>query len=129
MKKKEFKNLVSDMLDNLGNTPEDIAEYLHSTGIKGVGTTATGCVTTRYLNAVMAADPAIESIKVQFTYVQIHRKGWFLPIRIQLPKSLQEFIQLYDAYHYPRLIEEHSTTQRAVEELKQNYEKALNGSI
>ena len=125
MKKKEFKKLVSDMLANLGDTPEAIAKYYESMGIKGTGTTQKQCVTTSYLNAVMASDPTIQDIKVGYEKIQITREGWMFPIKIELSSALKHFITAYDDYTYPQLIE--SPAQRPVDELKKEYEKALNG--
>ena len=89
------------MLDALGNTPDEVADFLRARGIKGIRNT------TRFLNPIVRYAHTLTSNVHGIDIIQgiklriIFAKGEVTEIPV--PQTVQEFLDLFHRGRYPDL--------------------------
>lgn len=92
------RNKLSLLLNTLPDTADDIAVFLEGQGIKGRRGNAEQCAIARYLVANGFTDVDVCSDECD---AAIGGKGY----RTKPPRRVAEFIALFDAAKYPRLLD------------------------
>ncbi len=100
---------VARELASLGNDAAEVAQRLQSAGVAGTPSDAEDCAIAMYLSAIVAADPAIRTLRVSTTRVVVFpARRWQPAFTVALPDAVRAFIAGFDARKYPRLIRERS---------------------
>jgi hypothetical protein len=106
-RRRSLRSATGELLGQLGPTTADVAATLESSGVRGVPRSGTSCVIARYLNAVMAADPQVQSIMVSSEGVTIAvNRWWAADVLVPVPKSVRQFIRQFDGGDYAHLVAE-----------------------
>ncbi len=115
---RDIKRRVGDLLDGLGNDPDEVASSLEAAGVHGVPRSNSSCAIALYTAAVMQVDPRIRSVAVGpctliLTLVRPGdgRSGGRLVV--QLPKPVRGFVDGFDAGRYLRVLRLHTTAESA----------------
>jgi hypothetical protein len=105
---REIKRRVGALLEGLGHDPDEVASSLEAAGVEGVPRSNTSCAIALYASAVMKADPRIKSVAVgPCTLILTLLKEDGRPggkLTVQLPKPVRDFVDEFDAAHYPRVL-------------------------
>jgi hypothetical protein len=99
-----LKQDVSVLLDQLGSTPEGVAQSLHRAGVRGDPFLVSRCPVARYLHAVVGAEPSVGKIKVGLYKAVINRPRWWRPVTIGLPLPVRLFVLGFDRGQFPELL-------------------------
>lgn len=98
---------VREKLDKLATlgTPEAIALELEAQGITAQRKDAYSCAIAKYLDNPEGTRYATGSVAVTASYVMVHwgTEGGAAD-HISTPRAVSDFIQFFDAGHYPALI-------------------------
>jgi hypothetical protein len=94
---------VSSLLNQLGETPEEIAESLADSGVTGQRYNMTDCPLARYTNAVMAFDPQIVQVKVGIRRL-IVKGPWRLRCTTPIPTPVRAFVRAFDDGTFAALV-------------------------
>ena len=95
-----LERLVTATLTTIGNTSDDVADFMRSLAIKGRRNDETDCPLARLLLRM----PEVEQVAVIDDHVYVWGDA-LNPIVITLPKPVAEFVTRYDARIYLDLIE------------------------
>jgi hypothetical protein len=112
---RQIKKKTSGLLAQLGDTPDEVAETLRSTGVHGVPKDNQSCAVALYLSALVGSEPRIRSVTVGHCSLMINLVA---PVDarpagrlwIQLPKPVRGFVAAFDARQYPEVTREPSVT-------------------
>jgi hypothetical protein len=99
-----LKQEVSVLLDQLGTTPEGVAESLHRAGVRGDPFLVSRCPVARYLHAVVGAEPNVGKIKVGLYKAVINGPRWWRPMTVGLPLQVRLFVLGFDRGQFPQLL-------------------------
>jgi hypothetical protein len=105
--RREIKVQIRDLLVGLGEDRSAVAGTLARAGVQGVPADADRCAVAQYLQAVVGADPRVESIGVHVGHVRVwlsDQRRLHLPVRVRVPGSVRKFVAAFDASVYPTLI-------------------------
>lgn len=100
-----LRRAVSDCLDQLGHSPEQVAVRLEMYGVQGVPGRADDCPMARYVKAVIGAEPTIGRIGVLEQRLRVTGRGLRLPFSVPLPPAVQAFVRDFDEGRYPTLVD------------------------
>lgn len=96
---------VKQLLKALGQDVTEITGSLDTQGVRGVPENSEQCVLAAYLNAVVGADPLVQSVRVLRETVHVRLTSRLcLPIVISLPVELRCFVRAFDAQLIPALL-------------------------
>jgi hypothetical protein len=106
---RQLKRQTRALLDDLGNSPERVAQSLDEAGIQGVPRDNRSCALALYLSAQMGAAAEVRSIAVGHcsmlvTLVNPRNARPAGRLRIQLPKPIRQFVAAFDARTYPSIV-------------------------
>jgi hypothetical protein len=96
---------VRELTEALGSTPAAVAGSLADLRIRATPKSLTDCALARYLNPVVTSEPFVVKRSVTNRSIHLARSRGHLPIVVQLPAPLANFIRAFDAGCYPELIE------------------------
>lgn len=106
-RRRELRRHTADMLESLGSDSSRVAERLRELGVRGLPGDPASCAVAVYLSAVIAADPAVKSVKVMPARVIISpAKGWRPPVVVGLPEAVRTFVAAFDRNAMPELVRE-----------------------
>jgi hypothetical protein len=89
------------MLDALGNTPDDVAAFLHARGIKGIRNTVRNLnPIVRYAHSITTDTYSIDIIQGDKLRI-IFASGQMTEVPV--PKAVQEFLELFNRGRYADL--------------------------
>jgi len=105
---REIKKTTRGLLAALGDTPDEVAERLGGTGVKGVPRDNRSCAVALYLSAVMGPEPRVRSVAVgpcslMITLVSPADARPAGRLWVQLPKPVRGFVAAFDAQEYPEI--------------------------
>jgi hypothetical protein len=104
-RRKIIRSATAELLGGLGPTAAAVASRLESAGVRGVPRSGTACAIARYLNAVMAADPAVQGVMVSCEGVTISVPKWWSPdILVPVPAPIRQFIRQFDSGDFSALV-------------------------
>jgi len=98
-----IKGAVASLLAELGTTESDVSRSLSEAGVAGHRGDPRDCVVARYLNAVVGAEPDINSVSVGRSVVWMSRRGLRPAVRVSIPAPVRQFIMAFDAGVHPEL--------------------------
>jgi hypothetical protein len=106
-RRRTIRSATADLLGRLGTSTAEVAATLESAGVRGVPRSGTSCAVARYLHAVMAADPAVQSVVVSSEGVSISvRRWWLTDILVPVPGPVGQFIRQFDSGDFSTLVVE-----------------------
>ena len=106
-RRRSIRSATADLLSRLGTTTAEVAATLESAGVRGVPRSGTSCAIARYLHAVMAAEPEVQSVMVSSEGVSISiRRWWSADIVVPVPAPVRQFIRHFDSGDFATLIAE-----------------------
>ena len=96
-KRAALREDAARLLDELGVSAGEVAAFLHSVG-PGDPRWSTGEYSvSRYLHAVVGADPRVKSAKVTKRFLVLRTNArWWSAIRVHLPPAVREFTESAD---------------------------------
>jgi hypothetical protein len=101
-----IRQQTRQLLRGLGDNAEEVANSLAAEGVHGKPRSPQGCALAVYVTAVVGADNRISSVVVNDTHLSIRPASrWSPPIVVRLPRTLREFISIFDAGRFPRLLQ------------------------
>lgn len=113
---RQIKRKTSGLLAELGESPDEVAETLRATGVRGVPRDNRSCAVALYLSVLVGSEPRIRSVTVGHCSLTINLVA--LPdsrpagrLQVQLPKPVRRFVAAFDARQYPMVIRESSETE------------------
>jgi len=98
-----LKRQVEAFLVGLGSSDAEVAARLSREGVRGVPGDPDDCAVAVYLDAVLAADPQVRSVKVAGTAAAVYRH-WRRRISVPLPEPTRVFIGGFDKGRFPGLV-------------------------
>ncbi len=108
---RQIKKKTSGLLAELGDSPDEVAETLRATGVRGVPRDNRSCAVALYLSALVGSEPSIRSVAVGHCSLTINlvaprdsRPAGRL--QVQLPKPVRRFVAAFDARQYPTVTRE-----------------------
>jgi len=108
---RQIKKKTSGLLAELGDSPDEVAETLRATGVRGVPRDNRSCAVALYLSALVGSEPSIRSVTVGHCSLTINlvaprdsRPAGRL--QVQLPKPVRRFVAAFDARQYPTVTRE-----------------------
>lgn len=102
--RQELREQVAELLTSLGDDPRHVAGRLQAAGVVGTPGNVKDCAIARYLTAVVGADTRIRCVKVTNRSVALTASRSWRPLRVRLPRPLQEFVVGFDHCLHPELI-------------------------
>ncbi len=93
-----------ELLSDLGGTPDEVARYLESLGVRGVRNNSECCAVAEFLAAIVASHPEVRSVRVFRRFVILSRNGPFWLTAVRLPRPVRSFVLAFDAGEYPNLL-------------------------
>ena len=108
---RQIKRKTRGLLAELGDTPDEVAATLRSTGVQGVPRDNRSCAVALYLSALVGTEPRIRSVTVGHCSLMITlvAPGDARPagrLWVQLPKPVRTFVAAFDARQYPEVTRE-----------------------
>jgi len=110
---RQIKRTTAGLLAELGDSPDEVAETLRATGVRGVPRDNRSCAVALYLSALVGSEPRIRSVTVGHCSLTINlvapsdsRPAGRL--QVQLPKPVRRFVAAFDARQYPMVAQEPS---------------------
>lgn len=96
---------VKQLLRALGSDVMEIAASLETHGVRGVPENSEECVVAAYLNAIVGADPLVQSVRVlrETVHVRLISRLRF-PVVVSLPVEVRWFLRAFDAQLIPALL-------------------------
>jgi hypothetical protein len=105
LRRRQLKSDVRTLLSSLGDSPAQIAARLEAFGVRATARDPRGCAIAVFLNAVLAAEPAVRSIKVTNKRVVVETTGrWSRDARVKLSGALRRFVSAFDESLFPALV-------------------------
>ncbi len=105
---RQIKKTTRGLLAQLGDTPDEVASTLQSTGVQGVPRDNRSCAVALYLSALVGTDPCIRSVTVGHCSLMLSLVAptdarpagrlW-----VQLPKPVRGFVAAFDTRQYPEV--------------------------
>ena len=100
-----IRQQTRQLLRGLGDNAEEVANSLAAEGVHGKPRSPQGCALAVYVTAVVGADTRVSSVVVNDTHLSIRPASrWSPPIVVRLPRTVREFISIFDAGRFPRLL-------------------------
>ncbi len=99
-----MKHHVSVLLDQLGATPEAVADSLWREGVHGDPFLGTRCPIARYLHAVVGGEPHVGKVKIGLYRAVINAPHWWWPVTVNLPLAVRMFVLGFDRGQFPALL-------------------------
>ena len=95
-------------LAELGDTPDEVASTLRSTGVQGIPRDNRSCAVALYLSALVGTHPCIRSVTVghcslMLTLVAPADARPAGRLWVQLPKPVRGFVAAFDTRQYPEV--------------------------
>jgi hypothetical protein len=98
-----IRRAVSSLLADLGSTEAAVSRSLTDAGVAGNRGDPRDCVVARYLNAIVGAEPDVNSVSVGRSVVWMSRRGLRPAVRVSIPAPVRQFIMAFDAGVHPEL--------------------------
>jgi hypothetical protein len=102
----EIADRIAELIADLGDTPDAIAQHLGDAGITGNLVDATCCPIANYL---LAAEPCIDVIDVYGDTIAASTVTGETA-HLSAPDAVNEFVTLFDTERYPHLIDHRAVT-------------------
>jgi hypothetical protein len=98
-----LKQNVATLLNQLGGTPEAVADSLHRAGVRGDPFLVARCPVAQYLHAVVGGESRVGRIKVGLYNAVINTPHWWQPMTVALPSPVRLFVLGFDRGLFPQL--------------------------
>jgi hypothetical protein len=112
-----LKQQTGTLLRQLGDSPDEVADALRRSGVRGVPRSNRSCAIALYLAALLGSDTRVRSVRVGHCSLQLalatgpeHRPAGHLTV--QLPKPVRRFVAAFDAHEYPDILREPAPPER-----------------
>lgn len=105
LSRRELRSSIRRLLDQLGNSPTEIASNLASLDVRGCRKNTSNCAIARYLGAVIGGEQSIVGISVTERTLYVSRVGRAWPLWVRFPKAVSTFISAFDQGCYPELLD------------------------
>jgi hypothetical protein len=105
---RQIKRTTRGLLAELGDTPDEVASTLRSTGVQGIPRDNRSCAVALYLSALVGTHPCIRSVTVghcslMLTLVAPADARPAGRLWVQLPKPVRGFVAAFDTRQYPEV--------------------------
>jgi hypothetical protein len=107
-----IRGAVSSLLAELGTSEGDVTRSLADAGVAGNRGDPRDCAVARYLNAIVGAEPDINSVSVGRSVVWMSRRGLRPAVRVSIPAPVRQFIMAFDAGIHPELEDRYRSRAR-----------------
>lgn len=108
---RQLKRDSNALLAGLGDGPDQVAESLQASGVRGVPKDNRTCAVALYVSALLGSEPRVRAVSVGHCSMALtivtaadHRPAGRL--QVQLPKPVRQFVAAFDDGRYPQVVDE-----------------------
>ena len=91
------------MLEDLGDTPDQVVDSLYNFGVRGRRFSITDCPVARYTNAILSFDPDVGRVKVGLRRLAV-RGTRHSRCSVVMPPPVRHVVRAFDDGMYPQLL-------------------------
>lgn len=99
-----MRSRVRNLLEDLGDSPSEVARYLACLSVRGAPGNASDCAIAQLLRATVGVEHECRRVRVFRRSVVLTTDGILRWSVVRLPRPVRVFVSAFDAGAYPELI-------------------------